>query len=226
MSECYLISHMPKGLTCLSELRVLKGFVIGKQRSKGHYCKLADLAVLQHLKKLSIHVDKTEDTEQDLHSLPQFGNLRSLSVAWSSIYNAPIPTTTNVALAKFQEIMSPPISTRTMGSSPHVALDKLGLQNFRGPEMPAWLSPLNLKELKKLYIRGGEISDLRIKDRSWPVNRLRLKSLSQLRMDWKELQLLFPNLTYVEKVDCPQLSSFPCDKNGEWIHPEADTEQA
>ena len=66
-----------------------------------------------------------------------------------------------------------------------------------------------------------------MEDRTWPVNCLRLKSLSQLRMDWQEeLQPLFPNLIYVEKVECPELSSFPCDENGEWIRPEADTDQA
>ena len=93
--------------------------------------------------------------------------------------------------------------------------------------MPGWLNRLNLNELKKLYIRGGELSDLHLmEDRTWPVNCLRLKSLSQLRMDWPGLQLLFPRLTYVERVDCRHLSSFPCDNNGEWIRPEADTDQA
>ena len=97
---------MPKGLTFLSELRVLKGVVIGKKRSRGHYCKLADLAVLQHLKKLSIHEDRTSDeAKKELDSFPQFRNLRSLSVAWSSIYNASIPTTTNVALATIHRIV-------------------------------------------------------------------------------------------------------------------------
>ena len=230
MSECYLISHMPKGLTCLSELRVLKGFVIGTQRSRGHYCKLADLAVLQHLKKLSIHVDRTSDeAKKELVSFPQFRNLRSLSVAWSRIYDASIPTTTNVALATIHRIVSREKSIKTLGSSSQlVALGKLGLQDFHGSKLPGWLNRLNLKELKKLYIRGGELSDLHLmEDRTWPVKCLRLKSLSQLRMDWPGLQQLFPDLTYVEKVDCPHLISFPCDEiNGEWIRPKADTEQA
>ncbi|XP_075665996.1 disease resistance RPP13-like protein 4 [Castanea sativa] len=229
MSECYLISHMPKGLTFLSELRVLKGFVIGKQRSRGHYCKLADLAVLQHLKKLSIHVDRTSDeAKKELDSFPQFRNLRSLSVGWSSIHNAPIPTTTDVALATIHRIVSREKSIKTPGSSSQrVALDKLGLQNFPDFKMPDWLKRLNLKNLKKLYIRGGVLSDLSLtKDHKWTVKCLRLKSLRQLRMDWQELQPLFPNLTYVEKVECPELSSFPCDENGEWIRPESDTEQA
>ena len=97
---------MPRGLTFLSELRVLKGVVIGKQRSRGHYCKLADLTVLQHLKKLRIHVDRTSDeAKKELDSFPQFRTLRFLSVAWSSIYNAPISTTTNVALATIHRIV-------------------------------------------------------------------------------------------------------------------------
>ncbi|KAK7824700.1 disease resistance rpp13-like protein 4 [Quercus suber] len=232
MSECYLISHMPKGLTCLSELRVLKGFVIGTQRSRGHYCKLAHLAVLQHLKKLSIHVDKTEDAEQDLLSLPQFGNLRSLSVAWSSIYNATTSTTTNVGLAKIHKILSRGKSTLTTPrpTSHPVDLHKLGLQNFHDSRMPDWLRRLNLKKLKKLYIRGGKLSDLQLpgdqEDHSWAVECLRLKSLSELKMDWPELQQqLFPKLKYAEKEDCPQLSSFPRDDNGEWIWSAEDNEE-
>ena len=228
MSECYLISHMPKGLAFLLELQVLKGFVIGIERSRGHYCKLADLAGLKHLKKLSlsIHADETsEEAEQDLDSLRQFGNLQSLSVAWSRIYTA--PTTTNVRLPKIPGITSRTKSTETPGSSRGVALDKLGLQNFHGSEMPNWLKLLDPKNLKKLYIRGGELSDLHLmKDCTRPVHCLRLKSLSQLRMDWPELQLLFPNLTYVKREDCPHLSSIPCDINGEWIKPEADTVKA
>ena len=248
MSECYLISHMPKGLTCLSELRVLKGFVIGKQRSKGHYCKLADLAVLQHLKKLSIHVDRTcEEAEKELNSIPQFRKLQSLSVAWSSIYNATTSTTTNVGLAKIQRIVSRENSLKTLtkihrilsqqkstpttpvSTSHPVDLHKLGLQNFHSSRMPDWLKLLNLKNLKKLYIRGGELSDLRLpgdqEEHSWAVECLRLKSLSKLKMDWPELQQqLFPKLKYAEEEDCPHLSSFSLDDNGDRIWNAADVE--
>ena len=250
MSECYLISHMPKGLAFLLELQVLKGFVIGKERSRGHHCKLADLAGLQHLKKLSIHVDRTShEAEKELNSFPQFRKLQSLSVAWwSSVYNASTSTTTNVGLAKIQRIVRRENSLKILakihrilsreksmptnpGSTSHtVDLHKLGLQNFHSSKMPVWLTLLNLKNLKKLYIRGGELSDLRLtedqEDHSWSVKCLRLKSLSRLTMDWKKLQHLFPNLTYVETVECLGLNSFPCDKNGEWIRRESDTEQA
>ncbi|KAL4628753.1 hypothetical protein ACB092_05G262100 [Castanea dentata] len=249
MSECFLISHMPKGLASLLALQILKGFVIGKQSPSGLYCKLADLARLQHLRKLSIHVDRTcLEAEKELNSLPQFRKLRSLSVAWSSIYYATTSTTTNVGLAKIQRIVSRENSLKTLAkihrilsreksmpttqgsTSQPVDLHKLGLQYFHGSKMPDWLSLLNLKNLKKLYIRGGELSDLRPmedqEDHSWAVKCLRLKSLSKLEMEWPKLRQLFPKLNYVEKVDCPQLSSFPCDDNGEGIWNAADTEQA
>ena len=251
MSECFLISHMPKGLASLLALQILKGFVIGKQSPSGLYCKLADLARLKHLRKLSIHVDRTcaSSVDQELNSLLQFRKLRSLSVAWSSIYYATTSTTTNVRLAKIQRIMSRENSLKTLakihrilsrekstpttpGSTSHpVDLHKLGLQYFHGSKMPDWIGLLNLKNLKKLYIRGGELSDLRLPEdqegHSWAVECLRLKSLSKLEMDWPKLQQqLFPKLKYAEKEDCPQLSSFPSDDNGEWIWNAADTKQA
>ncbi|XP_030970840.1 disease resistance RPP13-like protein 4 [Quercus lobata] len=248
MSDCFLISHMPKGLASLLELQVLKGFVIGKQSPSGLYCKLADLARLKHLRKLSIHVDRTSlEAEKELNSFPQFRKLQSLSVAWwSSVYNASTSTTTNVAFARFQRMVSRENSMKALAKIPRILsreksmpttpgptslpvdLHKLGLQYFHGSKMPDWLKLLNLENLKKLYIRGGELSDLRLQeDHSWAVECLRLKSLSKLKMDWPELQQqLFPKLKYAEKEDCPQLSSFPSDDNGEWIWNAADTKQA
>ncbi|GMY37182.1 disease resistance RPP13-like protein 4 [Fagus crenata] len=235
MSECYLISHMPKGLDLLSELQVLKGFVIGNPRAEGLYCGLADLAKLEHLRKLSIHVDtetprdKKSEVEKELSSLGQFRKLKSLSVAWSRIYNA----STSTKETTMQRLKSRAKSMRTKSipsaecQSQLAALDKLGLQYFHGPKMPDWLQPLNLKSLKKLYIRGGELSDLRqMGNQSWTVERLQFKFLSELKMDWQELQALFPKLTYVEKVSCPNLTFFPCDENGVWVSPAADTKQA
>ena len=236
-SECYLISHMPKGLALLSELQVLKGFVIGKPRPGGLYCGLADLAKLEHLRKLSIHVDKmlSNQGKEELSSLQEFRKLKSLSVAWSRIYNA--STFTKVpAFHRFKsmrilsmtpESISEPATTQPMtpeSKSEPATLNKLGLQYFHESKMPDWLKLLNLKSLNKLYIRGGELSDLhQLGDESWTVKHLRLKFLSELRMDWRELQALFPNLTYVEKFNCPKLSFFPCDENGEWISSAADT---
>jgi hypothetical protein len=230
MSECYLISHMPKGLASLSQLQVLKGFVIRKPRRGGHYCELADLAKLENLRKLGIHVDRTHDkSEEELRSLREFKSLRSLSVAWSQIYNSSTPrneatiqriVSMKPIINKINSLRSTPDPTTPAStSSPRLAsLAKLGLQYFPGPKMPDWLGSLDLQNLKKLYVRGGDLSDLHSGVyHPKTVRALRLKYLPKLRMNWTALQALFPNLTYLEKVECPELSLFKFDENGGWI---------
>jgi Leucine-rich repeat (LRR) protein len=64
ISECYLLDYIPKKIRLLSKLRVLKGFVIGKEiehPSKDFpsekSCTLADLSGLKELRKLSIYTN-------------------------------------------------------------------------------------------------------------------------------------------------------------------------
>lgn len=98
-------------------------------------------------------------------------------------------------------------------------LRKLDLQCFRGAVTPTWLRPAHLMSLKKLYIRGGKFRDLGQfqEEYQWNVEILRLKHLSELDMDWIELKRLFPNLLYLENVQCPKLSFFLGDKYGVWM---------
>ncbi|GMP72709.1 hypothetical protein CsSME_00030640 [Camellia sinensis var. sinensis] len=105
-------------------------------------------------------------------------------------------------------------------------LIKLDLQSFPGIVTPPWLRAFTLRNLKKLYIRGGKFSDLgqfkdldeELEKDKWKVEELRLKYLTDLEMDWRELQELFPDLTYLEKVNCPKLTFFPCDESGVWMN--------
>ncbi|CAI9087660.1 OLC1v1021789C1 [Oldenlandia corymbosa var. corymbosa] len=111
-------------------------------------------------------------------------------------------------------------------------LEKLDLKSFPKTETPTWLMPSSLPSLKKLYIRGGKFSDLgqyqedlELKQGTqghemdtWNVEILRVKYLSDLEMDWRKLLELFPNLVYLEKVNCPKLSFFPTDGYGVWIN--------
>ncbi|GMP94424.1 hypothetical protein CsSME_00043887 [Camellia sinensis var. sinensis] len=83
-------------------------------------------------------------------------------------------------------------------------------------DTPGWLWSGNLKNLKKLYIRGGLLCNLD-KIRATTVEMLQLKYLSNLEMPWKDIMMLFPNLIYLEKVECPGLNSFSCDQNGVWM---------
>lgn len=222
MYECYLISHMPKGLALLSELQVLKGFVIGEPNSGDPYCKLDDLKKLEKLKTLRIHIDKTKisTAERELSCLQRFEKLRSLSISWSRIYGSSVPPQKSLQrmitkrIAKSVKSMRQPQLCPASPSLP-VSLEKLDLHYCPDYEMPEWLMPGRLKQLKKLYIRGGELSDLRQEEYS-SVKVLRLKFLSHLKMDWRELRALFPNMVYMEKFKCPQLSFLPCDESGVW----------
>jgi hypothetical protein len=89
--------------------------------------------------------------------------------------------------------------------------------------MPDWVKLLNLEKLKKLYVRGGKLSQVLLHPvgcEKWKVSILRLELLSELQMDWRQLRALFPELRYVQKVKCPKLLLFPCDENGEWVNGE------
>ncbi|KAL8133550.1 uncharacterized protein LOC141683895 [Apium graveolens] len=106
-----------------------------------------------------------------------------------------------------------------------VTLQKLELQCFPNNKAPDWLNPTKLKELKRLYIRGGQLCELGGNTGGWndPVDPwgvkiLRLKYLTGLAMHWKEVDKLFPDLEFIEKVNCPMLTFFPCDEAGVWIN--------
>nr|CAD1823089.1 unnamed protein product [Ananas comosus var. bracteatus] len=80
VSKCYLLDHMPKGLSSLTNLQVLKGFVIGNTRSKDP-CRLGDLSRLMKLRKLSINIGRESMiTEGDFDKLKEFTALRSLYI--------------------------------------------------------------------------------------------------------------------------------------------------
>ena len=100
-------------------------------------------------------------------------------------------------------------------------LEKLDLQCYPQMTAPSWLIPGKLDKLKKLYIRGGELQKLGQENDKWKVEILRVKFLSNLKMDWRELRASFPDLIYLEKVNCPKLTLFPCDENGLWLKAEA-----
>ncbi|CAB4310487.1 unnamed protein product [Prunus armeniaca] len=144
------LRHMPKGLALLSQLQVLKGFVIGEPRPGGNYCKLADLSGLENLRKLSIHtihvdINKTSDAaKRELISLAKFKKLRSLPISWSRLYDTP---------KKPPSMMAPvPVPLEKL------PLVKLNLHYFRGSKIPDWLMQWELNYLRKLYLRVGSLS--------------------------------------------------------------------
>ncbi|CAH8358506.1 unnamed protein product [Eruca vesicaria subsp. sativa] len=104
-------------------------------------------------------------------------------------------------------------------------LKKLDLQCFPDAELPEWLEPRKLVHLEKLYIKGGTkltgFGVLPANPTACSVKVLRLKFLPKLTVEWRDLRkMYFPELKFLEKYQCPQVSFCPCDGIGIWRKPE------
>ncbi|CAO2197280.1 unnamed protein product [Urochloa humidicola] len=209
VSECYLLEGMPRGISLLTELQVLKGFVIGG--STGNYnCRLAELARLENLKKLSIYIgSKVTVIEDELNELENIKGLCVLKITWA------------VSLSKKERVRQTSDSTSLLTSlSLPLNLEKLDLRCFPGEKIPDWLSPSKLLRLKRLYFTGGMLNTFGNIDMSevWNIEVLRLKFLNDLSVQWAQLHDIFPKLTFLEVFRCMKLKSFPCDKDGVWMN--------
>ena len=240
ISECYLLEYIPKGIALLSELLVLKGFVVG-DRISADSCTLGELLKLSKLRKLSIYTN-VEDfpTDVEVSTIRQVKKLQKLTIVWGGGVDRHAKQLTK---STFSEGRHPAgcchlrerkcftrkllkAATFKQGLRPEIPeefkeLEKLDLQCYPKMTAPSWLIPDKLAKLKKLYIRGGELQNLGQfkKNDKWKVEILRLKFLSNLKMDWNEIRASFPDLFYLEKFNCPKLTLFPCDENGLWLKP-------
>ncbi|CAL5355259.1 unnamed protein product [Camellia sinensis] len=226
ISGCYLLDHMPKGLGALSNLEVLKGFII-RDSNDEKSCTINNLTKLSNLRKLSISVSMKEfPTDLQLLYLQRLYHLEKLKISWSgcilrgktddSPKQAQLFSKQTTLTRSFIEQRDPKLPLLLKLPS---SLQKLELEGFPEIDTPDWLRSNNLDNLKKLYIRGGLLCNLD-KIVATTVQMLQLKYLSNLEMPWKDIMMLFPNLIYLEKVECPGLNSFPCDQNGVWMRKE------
>ncbi|KAL4637072.1 hypothetical protein ACB092_03G054500 [Castanea dentata] len=238
LSNCYLLAHMPQGLGALSELQVLKGFVIGNSQRKSSGT-LDDLKGLRKLRKLTINASSEEfPTPDDLCALNELGEkgvLRKLTIAWWGAkladqegngakredQNGREGNCWKRLIPDSKQQKSKTRNDQQVGKLP-MKLRKLDLQCF--PMSKAkWLTPNSLPHLKKLYIRGGNLATLEDLDKkNWlEVKTLRLKYLGDLKMTWIKMQESFPKLKYLEKVKCPGITLCPCDEHGVWMTDES-----
>ncbi|GMP94433.1 hypothetical protein CsSME_00043896 [Camellia sinensis var. sinensis] len=220
ISECYLLDHMPKGLGALFNLEVLKEFIIGDSKDKNS-CTINDLTKLSWLRKLSISTSMEEfPTDLQLHHLQRLHLLQMLKISWSGCI---LRGKTNDSPKRAQLFSKQTTLTRS-STKQHVpelspslelpsSLKKLELHSFPEIDTPSWLWSGNLKNLKKLYIKGGLLRNLN-KIVATRVEMLQLKYLTETNTP---IMMLFPNLIYLEKVECPGLNSFLCDQNGVWM---------
>ncbi|KAH7854085.1 hypothetical protein Vadar_009939 [Vaccinium darrowii] len=209
MSECYFLEHMPKSLAQLSKLEVLKGFFIGDSKNNKQSCTLSNLSRLSKLRKLNIYTSAEKfPTRLDLNALKEFEGLLKLTISWGgcSLTKKTGDTTASASQEEGEETL-------------HLRLQKLDLQGFPMMSLPSWLCPSNLKELRKLYIRGGNLRDLgQLRENQgehWNVEILRLKHLDALEIDWSKMMILFPKLIYMQKKKCSKLN-FQGDERSVW----------
>ncbi|KAH7855815.1 hypothetical protein Vadar_029309 [Vaccinium darrowii] len=150
MSECYFLEHMPKSLAQLSKLEVLKGFFIGDSKNNKQSCTLSNLSRLSEFRKLNIYTSAEKfPTRSDLNALTEFEGLLKLTISWGGCSST--RKSGDTAASASQEE-----GEETL----HLGLQKLDLQGFPMRSLPCWLCPPNLKQLRKLYIRGGNLRDL------------------------------------------------------------------
>ncbi|KAJ3679719.1 hypothetical protein LUZ60_017730 [Juncus effusus] len=186
VSECYLLDHIPRWVCTLNNLEVFKGFIIGSSGNKNR-CKFSDISGLQKLRKLNINIGRdSEVSAEELSSLENLSNLRSLTITWGI----------------YAEEREP--ETNLVNISPPKNLEKLELIGFPRDKAPEWLSPTKMENLKRLYIRGGMFDELGCNNtkKVWLVETLRLRFLRNLKkINKNDLRNLFPYMKYFEWLD-------------------------
>ncbi|KAK3199135.1 hypothetical protein Dsin_022550 [Dipteronia sinensis] len=227
ISECYLLDCVPKELLWLSELQVLKGFVITDSKIS-NCCTLAELAGLKKLRKLSVNVNGETFSIEEFSAIFKFKQLLNLKIIWgvkcSKVKrNKKSKQENSEAKSKSKKFdnkkSSMKLQESVLGKVRGMELKKLELHCLPHKTLPNWLNPEKLTNLKKLYIKGGGLKSLgRIQESNWPkVKNLRFKYLSELKLNWRDLIALFPQLEYLEKFKCPKVTFCPCDCTGIWV---------
>ncbi|KAJ6858424.1 disease resistance RPP13-like protein 4 [Populus alba x Populus x berolinensis] len=200
VSDCPFLESMPKELQKLTRLQVLKGFVIGN--SKRTPCKIADLADLKELRRLSIYIgNEAVVKEGEFAKLKAIEKLRCLTMWWG------VKVSLETSRVKPEE-KSPKLIALTDLQFPP-GLEKLDLRGIPQPNPLKELKPGSLKQLKKLYIRGGKLQKLNHgekDDHVWEVEILRLRYLKDFKVDKKSLKQAFPKLDYLDVI---------CDQSGD-----------
>ena len=191
LTECYMLEHIEQGITSLSELQVFKGFVFatGTQGSKA--CRLKDLRRLKKLQKLTISITTDANIGKgEMAELKHLFSLRKLTIIWSEI-----PSILHGDSDAVKKRRNDLVEKWTSFELPQELL-KLDLRCYPKNE-------LKLKEhknLKKLYLRGGDLKRFSIDGKTNSIKTLRVRYLKDFNMEWEEIHSLLKDIENVEIV--------------------------
>ncbi|KAK7316817.1 hypothetical protein RJT34_00549 [Clitoria ternatea] len=185
MSQCYLLEKMPKGIEKLTELQVLKGFLIGSSTETPG--TISGLANLIHLRRLSIRIgsDATKQT-MEFEYLEKFINLITLKISWG---------TSHIKHNKDVHIVLPD------------QLEKLTLEGFPEEKLLGWYFKIEGHVINELCIRGGKLKTLE-HDPRFKAKIVQLKYLKHFEDDKEKIKKLFPDMEYVEIKEVKNYDDF------------------
>ncbi|THU47977.1 hypothetical protein C4D60_Mb09t21360 [Musa balbisiana] len=84
VSDCFLLDKMPKSIANLSDLEVLKGFLLISDPGDKHVCHLHELAKLTKLRKLSINIG-SRIAEKELENVGELKKITTLIITWAVV---------------------------------------------------------------------------------------------------------------------------------------------
>jgi hypothetical protein len=190
LTECYMLEHIGRGITFLTELQVFKGFVFATGTQGKKACRIQDLKKLKKLQKLTVSITTDANVgKSEMEDLKYLTNLRKLTITWSEIPSI-LEGDTEKVKKKREDLVE-----RWSSFQLPKDLMKLDIRCYPKEKLELeWH-----EKLKKLYLRGGDMERFSTK-KSTSIKTLRLRYLQNFKMGWDEIRSELEKIEYVEIV--------------------------
>ncbi|KAL5979146.1 hypothetical protein ACLOJK_019043 [Asimina triloba] len=207
LGGCKSIECFPKGLGKLPNLEHLACIMGSDEDVPDSWLSLSDLKQLKKLRRLAMEIGEEEQVGEEGSNVLQIPeSLQLLCLCFHDGVN--LANAAGIA-RKVDRPLCHPLQR----------LQHLLLFYYPGENMPAWLSPASLPNLRYLAI-GGRIKKLGpgFFFFEWKVETLVLIGLEELVEDWANIERVMPFLKRAVVLDCPKLKyseeAFQCRPHG------------
>ncbi|KAL5979648.1 hypothetical protein ACLOJK_019559 [Asimina triloba] len=192
--ECESIECWPKGLGKLPNLEHLQCLMVSDEDAPNFWMSLSDLKQLKKLRRLFMEIIEEEQVGEEECNVMQIPE--SLQLLWLYFHRGVSLANAAGIARKIDRPLCHPLQR----------LQHLFLFNYPGENMPAWLSPTSLPNLRYLAIDGGRIKKLGPGFfYEWKVETLALGGLLDLEEDWTNIERVMPFLKRAFVEFCPKL---------------------